>query len=106
VVVGQSPIDALALGLMEPMPKVRTMYLSADGMLPLAYLQGFAAKRVRVAMNRDALGERLTQEAREESPQVKQMQPEEVDWVESLRVGMARSIQRQMQDVRPSQLER
>jgi hypothetical protein len=105
VVVGQTPIDVLALGLMEPMPKVRTMYLSADGMLPLAYLRGFAAKQVRVAMNRDALGERLAEEAREGLPQVKQMQPEGVDWVESLRVGMARSIQRQMRDVRPSQLE-
>jgi hypothetical protein len=73
-------------------PKVRTMYLSADGVLPLAYLRGFAAKRLWVAMNRDALGERLTQEAREGLPQVKQMQPEGVDWVESLRVGMARSI--------------
>jgi hypothetical protein len=71
---------------------VRTMYLSADGVLPLAYLRGFAAKRVRVAMNRDPLGERLAQEAGEELPQVKQMQPEAVDWVESLRVGRARSI--------------
>jgi Plasmid recombination enzyme len=92
VVVGQTPIDVLALGLMEPMPKVRTMYLSADGVLPLAYLREFAAKRVRVAMNRDALGERLAQEAREGLPQVKQMQPEGLDWVESLRMGMARSI--------------
>jgi hypothetical protein len=92
VVVGQTPIDVLALGLMEPMPKVRTMYLSADGVLPLAYLRGFAAKRVRVAMNRDALGEQLTQEAREGLPQVKQMQPEGLDWVESLRVGRARSV--------------
>jgi Plasmid recombination enzyme len=106
VVVGQTPIDALALGLMEPMPKVRTMYLSADGVLPLAYLRGFAAKRVRVAMNRDAMGKRLTQEAREELPQVKQMQPEGVDWVESLRVARARSIQQQIGDIRPSQLER
>jgi Plasmid recombination enzyme len=106
VVVGQTPIDVLALGLMGSMPKVRTMYLSADGVLPLAYLRGFASKRVRVGMNRDALGERLAQEAREELPQVKQMQPEGVDWVESLRVGMARSIQQQMRDVRPSQLER
>jgi hypothetical protein len=106
VVVGQTPIDVLALGLMEPMPKVRTMYLSADGVLPLVYLRGFVAKRVRVAMNRDALGERLAQEAREGLPQVKQMQPEGLDWVESLRVGMARSIRQQMRDVRPSQLER
>jgi hypothetical protein len=92
VVVGQTPIDVLALGLMEPMPKVRTMYLSANGVLPLGYLRGFVAKRVRVAMNRDALGERLAQEAREGLPQVKQMQPEGVDWVESLQVGRARSI--------------
>jgi hypothetical protein len=92
VVVGQTPIDVLALGLMEPMPKVRTMYLSADGVLPLAYLRGFAAKRVRVAMNRDEIGERLAQEAREELPQVKQMLPEQGDWVESLRVERVRSI--------------
>jgi hypothetical protein len=83
--------------LMEPMPKVRTMYLSADGVLPLAYLQGFAAKRVRVTMNRDALGERLAQESRERLPQVKQMQPEGVDWVESLRVARARSIRNAVQ---------
>jgi hypothetical protein len=97
VVVGQTPIDALALALIEPMPKVRTMYLSADGVLPLAYLQGFVAKRVRVAMNRDALGERLAQEAREELPQVKQVVPEQEDWVESLRVGRARSVRQQME---------
>jgi hypothetical protein len=65
--------------------------------LPLVYLRGFAAKRVRVAMNRDALGERLAQEAREELHQVKQMQPEAVDWVESLRVGRARSIRNAVQ---------
>jgi hypothetical protein len=106
VVVGQTPIDVLALGLSSPMPKVRTIYLSADGVLPLAYLQGFAAKRVRVAMNRDTLGERLAQEAREGLPQVKQMQPEGVDWVESLRMGRERAIKRQIRDVRPSQLER
>jgi hypothetical protein len=92
VVVGQTPIDVLALGLMEPMPKVRTMYLSADGVLPLEYLRGFAAKRVRVAMNRDALGEGLVEQARAELPQVKQMQPEGVDWVESLQMGRARSV--------------
>jgi hypothetical protein len=92
VVVRQTPIDVLALGLVEPIPKARTMYLSADGVLPMVYLQGFAAKRVRVALNRDGLGERLAEEAGEELPQVKQMQPEAVDWVESLRVGRARSI--------------
>jgi hypothetical protein len=107
VVVGQTPIDVLALGLMEPMPKVRTMYLSADGVLPLAYLRGFAAKRVRVAMNRDALGERLAQEAREELPQVKQMQSESVDWVESLRVERARSVKDAVQGrSKDAQMER
>jgi uncharacterized membrane protein len=107
VVVGQTPIDVLALGLAEPMPKVRTMYLSADGVLPLAYLRGFAAKRVRVAMNRDAVGERLAQEAREALPQVKQMQPEGMDWVESLRVARARSIQQQIRgELEGRQLER
>jgi hypothetical protein len=107
VVVGQTPIDVLALGLMEPMPKVRTMYLSADGALPLAYLRVVAAKRVRVAMNRDALGERLAQEAREGLPQVKQMQPEGVDWVESLRVGMARSVKDAVQGrSKDAQMER
>jgi Plasmid recombination enzyme len=97
VVVGQTPIDVLALGLSTPMPKVRTMYVSADGVLPIAFLRGFAAKRMRVAMNRDALGERLAQEAREGLPQVKQMQPEGVDWVESLRVARTRSIRQQME---------
>jgi hypothetical protein len=107
VVVGQTPIDVLALGLMEPMPKVRTMYLSADGVLPLGYLRGFAAKRVRVAMNRDALGERLVQESREGLPQVKQMQPEGVDWVENLRVGRERSIRDALQGrSKDAQMER
>jgi Plasmid recombination enzyme len=107
VVVGQTPIDVLALGLRSPMPKVRTMYLSADGVLPLVYLRGFAAKRVRVAMNRDALGERLAQEAREGLPQVKQMQPEGLDWVESLRVGMARSVKDAVQGrSKDAQMER
>jgi hypothetical protein len=92
VVVGQTPIDALALGLSSPMPKERTMYVSADGVLPLAYLRGSSPKWVRVAMNRDGVGERLAQEAREGLPQVKQMQPEGVDWVESLAVGRARSV--------------
>jgi hypothetical protein len=73
------------------------MYLSADGVLPLAYLRGFVAKRVRVAMNRDALGERLAQEAREELPQVKQMVPEGADWVEALQREHRCSVRRQMQ---------
>ncbi len=96
VVVGQTPIDVLALGLMGPMTKVRTMYLSADGVLPLAYLQGFAAKRVRVAMNRDAVGERLVQEVREALPQVKEMQPEQVNWVENLQVARKMLIKQRL----------
>jgi Plasmid recombination enzyme len=104
VVVGQTPMDALALGLLEPLPKVRTMYLAADGELPLEYLQGFPAKRVTLAMNRDALGEQLAQEAREEMPQVEQTQPEGVDWVESLRVGRAQSV-RQLVKGRLEQIE-
>jgi hypothetical protein len=107
VVVGQTPIDVLALGLMGPMPKVRTMYLSADGVVLLAYLRGLAAKRVRVAMNRGEIGERLAQEARKELPQVKQMQPEQGDWVESLRVVRARSVRDTVQGrSKDAQLER
>jgi DNA-binding TFAR19-related protein (PDSD5 family) len=49
----------------------------------------------------------LAQEAREGLPQVKQMQPEGVDWVESLRVGMARSVRDAVQGrVKDAQLER
>jgi DNA-binding TFAR19-related protein (PDSD5 family) len=58
-------------------------------------------------MNRDTLGERLTQEAREELPQVKQMQPEGVNWVESLRVARARSVRQLVQEhIKDAQLER
>jgi Plasmid recombination enzyme len=92
VVVGQTPIDTLAVGLMEPMPKERTMYLSADGVLPLEYLQGFSPKRVRALMNREQVGQRLAEEVREKLPQVRQVVPEQEDWVESLRVGRARSV--------------
>ncbi len=92
VVVGQTPINVLALGLMEPLPKVRTIYVSADGVLPLAYLRGFAPKWVRMALNRDAIGARLAQEVREELPQVKQTQPEQADWIVSLQVARARAV--------------
>jgi hypothetical protein len=104
VVVGQTPIDVLALGLMEPLPKLRTIYLSVDGVLPLEYLQGFSPKRVRVAMNRDGTGQRLAGEAQESLPQVKQMHPEQEDWIGSLRVG--RAIRQNLQGMsQPSQLE-
>jgi Plasmid recombination enzyme len=97
VVVAQRPIDALALGMMEGMPEQRTMYLSADGALPMAFLQQFPADRVRVAMNRDEVGRRLAEEAKEALPDVRQVMPEQGDWVERMRVVQARSIQRQMQ---------
>jgi Plasmid recombination enzyme len=105
VIVGQTPMDVVAIGVMEAMPAKRTMYLSADGVLPTAFLQGFSPEQVRVAMNRDELGQRLTQEAREELPQVRQVMPEEEDWVRSLRAVQGRSIQQQMQKGR-SGLER
>jgi hypothetical protein len=77
---------------MRAEPKVRTMYLSADGVLPLGYLQGFSPKCVRVAMNQDSLGQQLTQEAKEGLPHVKQMQPEQKDWIGSLPTGRARAV--------------
>jgi hypothetical protein len=106
VVVGQTPVDALALGLRSPLPEVRTMYLSADGMLPIGYLQRFSPRQMMVAMNRDELGQRLAKAAQEALPGVRQVQPEGEDWLESLQVGWARSVQRQMQDLNPAQLER
>jgi hypothetical protein len=96
VVVGQTPLDALALGLLEPLPKVRTMYLAADEELPIGYLQRFSAKRVVVALNQDELGQPLAQQARQALPQVRQMQPEQMDWIRTLRVGQRRAIQQKI----------
>jgi hypothetical protein len=98
VVVGQTPIDALAIGLIEPLPKVRTMYLSADGTLPLAYLQGLAAKQVRVALNRDAVGQQLAEVMREGLPKVKVVWPEQVGWMESLRMGRERAVRQGLKE--------
>jgi hypothetical protein len=39
VILAQTPIDAVTIGVMEAMPEKRTMYLSADGVLPTAFLQ-------------------------------------------------------------------
>ncbi len=71
VVVGQTPIYVLAIGLMQPEPPVRTLYLSADGALPIAYLQGFGAKQVVVMVNRDAGGDRLREQAQRALPEVR-----------------------------------
>jgi Plasmid recombination enzyme len=107
VVVGQTPMDVLAIGVMLPEPTVKTMYLSADGVLPMEYLKGFSPERVRVGINRDEMGWHLAQQAREELPEVRQVQSDEADWVESLRVAQARSIQQQMKGRSQSrQLER
>jgi hypothetical protein len=107
VVVGQTPLDALALGLMQAEPKVRTMYLSADGVLPLDYLRGVATGQIRVAMNRDEQGEQLRLEAKESLPHVKQVQPTKVDWIESLRSERESVIRQLIERQRGiSQLER
>jgi hypothetical protein len=105
VIVAQTQIDAVAIGVMEGMPEKRTMYLSADGVLPTKFLQGFSPEQVRVEMNRDDLGQRLAEEAREGLPRVRQVVPEEEDWVRTLRAVQGRSIQQQMQRGR-SGLER
>jgi hypothetical protein len=97
VVVGQTPMDVLAIGVMLPEPTVKTMYLSADGLLPTEYLQTFSHERVRVGLNRDEMGWHLAQQAREELPQVRQVQPSEADWVESLQRERQAEIQRQLQ---------
>jgi hypothetical protein len=96
VIVGQTPVDVVAIGVMEGIPEKRTMYLSADGVLPIEFLQGFSPEQVRVAMNRNELGQRLAQEVREGLPQVRQVMPEEEDWVRTLRAVQGRSIQQQM----------
>jgi hypothetical protein len=97
VVVGQTPMDALALGLLEPLPQVRTMYLAVDGVLPLEYLQGFPAKQVTIAMNQNELGQRLAEQARRELPEARQVMSEQEDWIRMLQVRQHESIQRQMQ---------
>jgi hypothetical protein len=56
--VAQLLIEALAIGVMEAKPEKRTMYLSADGMLPIAFLQGFSPESVRVVLNWDETGRR------------------------------------------------
>jgi hypothetical protein len=73
VILAQTPVDAMAIGVMEAMPAKRTMYLSADVVLPTAFLQGFSPEQTRVAMNRDELGQRLAEEAREGLPNVRQV---------------------------------
>jgi Plasmid recombination enzyme len=105
VVVAQTPVDALALGLLEPLPQVRTMYLAVDGELPIGYLQGFPAKRVTVALNQDELGQRLAQQARQELPQVRQMQPEQMDWIRALQVEQRRAIQQKIKAQSPMELD-
>jgi hypothetical protein len=97
VVVGQTPTDVMAIGVMEGMPEKQTMYLSVDGVLPTEFLQSFSPEQVRLAMNRDERGQRLAEEARAGLPQVRQLMPEEEDWVRSLRAVQGRSIQQQMQ---------
>jgi hypothetical protein len=97
VVVGQTPMDVLAIGVMLPEPTVKTMYLSADGVLPTEYLQGFSHERVRVGLNRDEMGWHLAQQAREELSQVRQIQSSEADWVESLQRDRLAEIQQQLQ---------
>jgi hypothetical protein len=106
VIVAQTPMDAVAIGVMEAMPAKRTMYLSADGVLPTEFLQSFSPEQVRVAMNRNELGQRLAEKAREALPNVRQVMPEEEDWVRSLRAVQGRSIQQQIGRSKPRHLER
>jgi Plasmid recombination enzyme len=107
MVVGQTPVDALALGLWSPLPSVRTMYLSVDGVVPIGYLRGFLPRQVTVAMNRDELGQRLAQAAREGLPEVRQVMPEEEDWMRALRGVQERAIRRGVEGrSKNTQLER
>jgi hypothetical protein len=96
VVVGQTPLDALAIGLMKAEPKVRTMYLSADGALPIEYLRSFSAKQIRMAFNQDAMGQQLAAQARVELPDVKHIHPEQANWVQSLQVVRRRELQQRL----------
>ncbi len=97
VVVGQTPIDVLAIGLMQPEPPVRTLYLSADGALPIEYLQGFGAKQVVVMVNRDAGGDRLREQAQRALPAVRCQQSGQRDWLEDLQVMHQMAIQQRLQ---------
>jgi hypothetical protein len=65
------------------------MYLSVDGVVPIGYLQRFSPRQVMVAMNRDELGLRPAQAA---LPEVRQVQPEGEDWLGSLPLGQAQSV--------------
>jgi hypothetical protein len=64
VVVAQSPIDAVAIGVMEAMPEKRTMYLSADGVLPTEFLQGFSPEQDWVRSLRAVQGRSIQQQMR------------------------------------------
>jgi hypothetical protein len=97
VVVGQTPIDVLAIGVMRPAPKIKTMYLSVDGVMPTEYLLEYAPSKVTIGMNQDELGQRLVQQAQAELPQVRQISPKQVDWVKELRIDRQLVIQRQLQ---------
>jgi Plasmid recombination enzyme len=97
VVVGQTPMDAVAIGVMRPVPAVKTMYLSVDGVMPTEYLRECAPNKVTVAMNQDELGQHLVRQAQEELSQVRQIRPKQVDWMEELKRDRQLLIQRQLQ---------
>lgn len=105
VVVGQTSLDALAIGLMQAEPKVRTMYLSADGVLPIEYLRSFPAKQVRMAFNQDMIGKALAKQASMEFPKIKQLQTDQDNWLHSLQVARQKAIQQHLLGKARSHLE-
>jgi hypothetical protein len=82
---------------MEERSGSRTMYLSADGAIPVEYLQSFPSERVMLAMNQDEVGQRMGLEIRETLPQVRQLMLEQADWVKTLQMEKVQSIRQQLQ---------
>ncbi|MBF2078912.1 MAG: plasmid recombination protein [Synechococcales cyanobacterium T60_A2020_003] len=97
VVVGQSPADMLAIGVMDNSPQEKTMYLSADGCLPTPFLQSFEPEQITLRLNRDVQGQNLARQAQELLPDVRQVVAPQADWFRHLQQVRQADIQRQLQ---------
>ncbi|MBE9030468.1 hypothetical protein IQ266_12075 [filamentous cyanobacterium LEGE 11480] len=77
------------------------MYLSIDGVLPIDYLQSLEPERVKLALNRDPIGQNLARQAQVELPQIEQIPPSQIDWLNTLQVERQKIISQQLQPKSP-----
>ncbi|NJN49159.1 MAG: hypothetical protein HC805_04415 [Alkalinema sp. RL_2_19] len=97
MVVGQSPADVLAMGVMDNPTQERTMYLSADGTLPTAFLQSLEPDQITLRFNRDVQGQNLVRQAQNSLPDLRQVVAPDVDWLRHLQQVRQADIQRRLQ---------